>query len=313
MKRLLAAALVCVVSVLTACSNAENGNIAEDRRTILVTGATGTQGGAVARELIRRGYSVRGLTRNPRSERAQALKDIGVDMVKGDFDDAMSLAAAMRDVYGVFSVTLFWDYGFDKEIAHGRQMIDAAKRAGVKHFVFTSVAEADTGTGIPHFDSKYEIEKLLTASGLDYSIVRPVEFMNNIHYSKDRVMSGILADPRSAGRRHQWIAASDIGFFVGEMFDNPDEWMGKAIDIAGDEMTIGEYANVLSECLGVDVQYQQMPWEDFESALGEEMALMYRWFDQPGYRVDIAGLRERYPNLTTMQDYLEGLGWSAAE
>lgn len=310
MKKLLALILICAMPLFSACGSAED---AEERRTILVTGATGTQGGAVARELVKRGYDVRGLTRSPKSNRSQALEELGVEMVKGDFDDAMSLAAAMKDVYGVFAVTLFWQYGYDKEIAHGRQMIDAAKRAGVQHFVFTSVAEADSGTGIPHFDSKYEIEKLLLASGLNYSVVRPVEFMNNIHFSKERIMGGVLADPRSSDRRHQWIAASDIGFFVGEMFDNPEEWLGKAIDIAGDEMTIGEYAEVLSDCLGVAVRYEQMSWDEFEAASGEEMTLMYRWFDEPGYRVDVGALRERYPNLTSMRDYLEGLGWNAAE
>ncbi len=300
-------AAVLVLLAITACSKSTTGS--QQAKAILVTGATGTQGGAVARELVARGYEVRGLTRNPDSGRARALTDLGITMVKGDFDDAASLAAAMDGVHGVFGVTLFWDYGYDKEIEHGRRLIDAAKVAGVEHFVFTSVAEADTATGLPHFDSKYEIEKILRTSGLGYSIVRPVEFMDNLRYSEERILSGILADPRDAGRRHQWIAARDIGFFVGEAFDHPDEWLGKAVDIAGDEMTIGEFADVLSQSLGFEVSYQQVPWENFEQVLGEEMTLMYRWFDDPGYAVDIVALREKYPNLTTMQEYLSGLAW----
>ena len=279
--------------------------------TILVTGATGTQGGAVARELLARGFNVRGLTRSPNSEKAQLLTELGVTVVKGDYDDARSLAAAMQGVHGVFGVTIWGAYGTEKEVARGRQLIDAAKLARVEHFVFTSVAEAETQTGIPHFDSKYEVEKILYDSGLNYSIVRPVEFMNNIHYTKETVMGGVLADPRDSGKRHQWIAARDIGFFVGEMFDDPDKWLGQAINIAGDEMTIAEYAQVLSKCLSVDVEYQNMSWNVFEQTLGEEMTLMYRWFDDPGYQVDIAALRKEYPNLTSMEDYLNGLGWDA--
>ena len=299
---------VLLLLAIGACSGSDTGDTAQSK-TILVTGATGTQGGAVARELVSRGYDVRGLTRNPDSNRARALHEIGITVVKGDFDDAGSLAAAMTDVHGVFAVTNFWEHGYDREIAHGRQLIDAAKAAGVQHFVFTSVAEADTGTGISHFDSKYEIEKVLTRSGLGYSIVRPVEFMDNLRYSEERILSGILADPRDASRQHQWIAARDIGFFVGEAFDNPDDWLGAALDIAGDEMTISEFAELLSNALGFDVSYQQVPWENFEQLLGEEMTTMYRWFDDPGYSVDIESLREKYPNLTSMQEYVAGLAW----
>jgi uncharacterized protein YbjT (DUF2867 family) len=301
---------VLLLLIFAACSQSESGDAATSK-TILVTGATGTQGGAVARELLARGFNVRGLTRNPNSEKAQLLTELGVTVVKGDYDDARSLAAAMQGVHGVFGVTIWGPYGTEKEVEHGRQLIDAAKLARVEHFVFTSVAEAETQTGIPHFDSKYEVEKILYDSGLNYSIVRPVEFMNNIHYTKETVMGGVLTDPRDSSKRHQWIAARDIGFFVGEMFDNPDKWIGQSINIAGDEMTIAEYAQVLSECLNVDVEYQKMSWEVFEQTLGEEMTSMYRWFDDPGYQVDIAALRKEYPNLTSMEDYLNGLGWSA--
>jgi uncharacterized protein YbjT (DUF2867 family) len=201
-----------LIAMTVSCGS--SGNDSPDRRlSILVTGATGTQGGAVARELLARGYNVRGLTRSPKSDRAQALADLGVTVVKGDFDDAMSLAAAMRDVHGVFAVTSFWEHGFDREVAHGRQLIDAARLADVGHFVFTSVAGAETGTGLAHFDSKLEIEKILQKSGLNYSVVRPVEFMDNIRYTKQEVMSGTLGDPRDGSQSHQWIAASDIGFF----------------------------------------------------------------------------------------------------
>ena len=216
--------LLVVASLASACSGSDRSDAApQNGKLILVTGATGTQGGAVARELLDRGYEVRGLTRNPDSEHAQALTRLGVSMVKGDFDDAASLAAAMHGAYGVFAVTDFWEHGYDKEVIHGKRLIDAAKTAGIEHFVFTSVAGSNTNTGIPHFESKAEIEDYLRESGINYSIVRPVSFMDKFRYDRKKIMTGTYYDPRDSGKRHQWIAASDIGFFVGEAFDKPAE------------------------------------------------------------------------------------------
>lgn len=145
--------LTSVSLLAVACSKSETPT-PDAAKIVLVTGATGTQGGAVARELVDRGYAVRGLTRNPDSERATALTELGIEVVKGDFDDAASLNVAMEGVYGVFAVTNYWEHGFDREVAHGKQLVDAAEKAGIKHFVFTSVAGADAGTGLPHFESR---------------------------------------------------------------------------------------------------------------------------------------------------------------
>lgn len=278
-------------------------------KVILVTGATGTQGGAVARELLNRGYAVRGLTRNPQSDRAKAMSTIGVEVVQGDFDDGASLAAAMAGVHGVFAVTSFWEHGYDKEVRHGQQLVDAALAASVEHFVFTSVASADENTGIPHFDSKGKIEIYLRNSGIGFSIVRPVEFMDNVRYLRESILSGTYSDPRDPGRSHQWIASSDIAYMVGEAFDNPEEWLGQAIDIAGDQLTIAEFVDALSRAADVDVQYQRQTWAEYQAQSGEEMTTMLRWFDDIGYQVDIAALRGRYPKLLTYEQYLEKLDW----
>lgn len=300
--------LLLSAAVLAACTDRPTAD--PDARTILVTGVTGTQGGAVARELLGRGYNVRGLSRNPESERARAIEDLGVIVVKGDFDDAESLATAMQGVDGVFAVTDFWEHGYAKEVAHGRQLVDAAKLAGVAHFVFTSVAGADAYTGIPHFETKAEIETYLRDSGLDYSIVRPVAFMDSIRQQRRQIMTGSFFDPRDSGKRQQWIAARDIGFFVGEAFDRPEEWQGKALDIAGDEMSLAEYADVLSLTVGMDVHHQQITWSMFEAEAGEEITLMMRWFDEEGFNVDIESLRAKYPNLLTFEQYLLTQDWN---
>ena len=167
--------LMVIVVALCGCGN--EGSTDRDSQSakpiILVTGATGRQGGAVARELLDRGYQVRGLTRNTQSSRAQALVQLGLEMVKGDYDDVASLERALDGAYGIFGVTDFWEHGFEQEVQHGKNLIDAALRSNVQHFVFSSVASANQDTGIPHFDSKWEIEKYLRASAVPYTVVRP--------------------------------------------------------------------------------------------------------------------------------------------
>lgn len=297
--------------LVTGCT--DSGDAVDESQgapTILVTGATGTQGGAVARELLGRGFEVRGLTRNPGSERAQALAALGARMVQGNFDDVDSLVAAMAGADGVFAMTDFWEHGYDREVQHGRNLVDAAKAAGVDHFVYSSVASARDETGLPHFESKGEVEAYIQESGLTYTIVRPVEFMDNVRWARDMILDGHYVDPRGPDSSHQWIAVSDIGFFVGEAFSRPDDWAGRALDIAGDELTVGEYISSLAIASGVDVQHVQPSWEEYEQQAGEEMAHMMRWFDQQGYAVDVAALRERFPELLTQEQFLRSLDWS---
>ena len=278
-------------------------------KLILVSGATGRQGGAAARELLSRGYRVRGLTRNPESERAQQLARLGVEMVKGDFNDINSLNKATQGVYGVFSVQDFWEHGKQAEITQGINFADAAKRAGVTHFVYSSVASADKNTGIPHFDSKYEIEKHIKSIQLPYTIIRPVSFMENWEYSRSDIENGVIYGPQSAETLHQHISVKDIGRFVAEAFDNPDDWLGKSLDIAGDEHTQRELAQLFSQITGKEVNYVRMSWDEFEEQQGPEMTIMEKWFEDVGYSVDVDTLRSQYPWLGSLEQYLKENGW----
>lgn len=310
MKSSLAIVLLLASVLIAGCGGKGRENPGGGAKpVILVTGATGSQGGAVARELLKRGYKVRGLTRNPDSERADAMSRLGAVMVKGNFDDPASLAAAMDGAYGVFAVTDYWEHGYDGEVAHGRQLIDAAKAAGIGHFVFTSVESADIYTGVAHFESKGEIEAYLRESGINYSVVRPVEFMDNVQYMRADILSGVYFDPREPGKSHQWIAVSDIGFFVGEAFDNPEQWYGRELDIAGDQLTIAEFVDDLSRAAGLDVHHQQITWSAYEEQAGEDLTRMVRWFDEKGYGADVEALRQEYPNLLTYREYLQALDW----
>lgn len=299
-----------VVSIaLTACSQPEEPTGSTRSSPIVVaTGATGTQGGAVARELLERGYRVRALTRNTEQPAAAALRAAGAQVVQGNYDDGDSLRAAMQGAHGVFAVTDSAEHGAPREIDHGRALIYAAEDSGIAHFVFSSVASADENTGIAHFDSKYAIEEMLAESDLAYTVLRPVEFMDNWQrYSRDALRAGDYINPRDGSDMHQWIAASDIGFFVGEAFDNPDEWLGRTEELAGDEMSIDELVQVMSESLGHPVRHVQPEWAEYNANVSEDIATMYRWFATQGYAVNIEALRSRYPDLVRVRDYLETL------
>lgn len=183
-------------------------------QTILVTGATGNQGGAVARHLLQRGnFMVRAFVRDPNKPAAQALKQAGAELVFGDFSDRASLDRAMLGAVGVFSVQNFQD-GLDTEIRQGKAIADAAKAAGIKHFVYSSVGSAERKTGIPHFDSKFQVEEHIRAIGLPYTIMRPVFFFYNYNGMRPMVSKGTLGQPLNPETKLQQLSEEDYGEMV---------------------------------------------------------------------------------------------------
>jgi uncharacterized protein YbjT (DUF2867 family) len=306
-----------ILSLLLACNNSNAPEVSsvtaikieKPGKQILVSGATGRQGGAVVNALIDAGYKVRGLSRNPGSERARALAVRGVEMVKGDFNDIASLDAAMKDVAGVFLVTNFWEHGYEAEVQQGKNVVDAVKRAGIKHLVFTSVSNADDATGIPHFDSKYEIEQYILSSNVDYTILRPVSFMENWEYSRDKIIAGKISSPFSLATRVQQISVRDIGRFAALAFSQPENWKGRSLDIAGDEYTMKQVVKLFSQVTGSPVEFVQVSWEDFEKAQGKEMTIMDRWIDGVGYSASINLCRNELPDMFTLEEYIYQAGW----
>jgi uncharacterized protein YbjT (DUF2867 family) len=147
-------------------------------QTILITGVTGNQGGAVAQALQSSGFRLRGLTRKPESERAAALARRGVDVVKGDLDDEATLRRALAGAWGVFGVQNAAEAGVEREEAQGKRLAMLAREAGVQHYVYTSVGSADKQTGVPHFDNKWRIEETVRSLRFpSHVILRPVFFM----------------------------------------------------------------------------------------------------------------------------------------
>ena len=274
-------------------------------KVILVTGATGKQGGAVLRHLRDAGFPVRAMTRDPNQERARALVGHGTEVVRGDFNDPASLTRALDGVDGVFSVQTPMGQGVDAEVRQGIALADAAKRSRISHFVYSSVAAADQKTGIPHFDNKFRIEEHIRATGLRYTIFRPVFFMENWLGMRDGIEQGALALPLNPDTRLQMIAVEDIGAFVAMVFAHPGHWQGRAVELAGDELSMTELAQAFTRMAGREVRYEQVPWDRFEQQAGREITLMYKWFQEVGFHVDIPALRQEYPNLTGFERWLQ--------
>jgi uncharacterized protein YbjT (DUF2867 family) len=287
-----------------------NGQDAE--RLVLVTGSTGNQGGAVAGSLLDRGFSVRALTRDPDKPKARNLGERGAEVVRGDLDDRSSVDQALEGVYGVFSVQSFWETGYDREVRQGVMLADAAKAAGVAHFVYSSVGSAYRETGIPHFDSKREIEEHVRGSGLPYTILRPVFFMQNWEMMREPILDGTLAQPLDPDKPLQQVNIEDLGAFAAIALENPNGWIGREVDLAGDEPTMPDAAEAFSRVTGREVSYYQVPWDQLREQMGEEYAVMYEWFNEVGYEADIGALRSEYPELSTLEQYLRDHGWKNA-
>ena len=279
-------------------------------KTILVTGATGTQGGATARRLLARGWQVRALTRDPIKTEAQTLAGTGAEVVQGDLADRPSLDRALQGIYGVFSVGNFWEHGYEGEVRHGKNLADAAKAAGVEHFVYTSVGGAERNTGIPHFDSKREVEHYINQLGLPATFLRPVFFMDNwAKFSRPQLQDSILTISMALrpDKTLQMIAADDIGAFAALAFENPQEYIGKEIELAGDELTLPEVAEIWSRESGQPVRFVPMPLEQVRN-YDPESAKMLEWFNDTGYQADIPALRAVYPQLKTFETWLRTSG-----
>lgn len=273
-------------------------------RTILITGVTGKQGGAVAQALRGTGFHLRGLTRTPDSQRAATLAHHGIDIVKGDLDDEATLRRALAGAWGVFSVQNAGEAGAEREEAQGNRLAALAREAGVEHYVYTSVGSADKQTGVPHFDSKWRIEE--TVRDLTFPshvILRPVFFMENLP-APFSLQGSTLAWALGPGTKLQMIAVDDIGWFGARAFTHAAVLNRREIDLAGDVRTMPEAAEILTEALGRPIAFAQTPIEQVRQ-YSKEMASMLEWFDRVGYSADIAGLEHEFGRaLTKLPDWV---------
>jgi len=282
-------------------------------KTVLVTGATGRQGGAVIRHMLRNEWKLRALTRSPNAPAAQELRRQRVEIVQGDLEDPASLERAAGGVYGIYSVQDFWSVGAKREVDQGKNLAEAAKKAGVEHFVYSSVGGAERNSGIDHWESKWEIEKHIRKLGFPATILRPAAFMENYYIDQVEIgiLKGKLMDPIRADKPYQTIASEDIGAFAALAFERPKDFIGLELEIAGSELTNPEAAQVFSRVLGKPVKFRKLPMPTVRLVLGKEFYQMFRWFNEAGFKADIADLRRRYPevHLQNLEEWLHNEGW----
>ncbi|MEV4747881.1 NmrA/HSCARG family protein [Streptosporangium sp. NPDC049248] len=283
-------------------------------KVVLVTGATGKQGGATARRLLADGWQVRALVRDPSAEAAQALAGAGAELVKGDMRDRASLDAAAEGVHGVFSVQpTAAPPHFDDEVRCGVNVAEAALAAGVEHLVYTSVGGVDRDTGISHWDTKWEIEQHIRTLGLPYTILRPVMFMEN-HTSGPFGVFGEtplirIIPPHST---IQLIAVTDIGAFAGLAFADPGGYLGKAIELAGDELTRQQLVTAIEEAVGRPLSTEPVSPERLRET-GVNVDDVTRAESFGGWRADIPALRALHPDLMDFAAWLKREGRSRFE
>ncbi|MHC4925148.1 MAG: NmrA/HSCARG family protein [Planctomycetota bacterium] len=280
---------------------------------ILVTGATGQQGGATARELLAAGHKVFAMTRNPDGDAAQALAEAGAHLVQGDLDNEASLKAALEGMWGVYAVQNTWEAGVEGEEAQGKRIARLAKEAGVQHFVYASVGSAHEQTGIPHFDNKHRVEETIRDLGFpSFVIIRPVFFMDNLAspWFKPAIDEGNLAIGVKPDTPIQMIAVKDIGAYGRLAFEQHEELNGRAIDIAGDSLTPVEAAAALSTAAGREGAHFQVPIEQVRE-FSDDFATMLEWFDAVGYSADIDGNAEAFGiPATKFSDWASTVDWN---
>lgn len=280
---------------------------------IVVTGATGKQGGAVARELLGAGHRVRAMTRHPEGVAARALAVAGAEVVQGDFDDAASLRRVLEGAWGTFAVQNTWEAGVVKEEEQGIRYAEVAREMGVQHYVYTSVESAHLDTGIPHFDNKWRVEQRVRELRFpSWVILRPAFFMDNflLPNFKDGIKQGKLAVALEPTTPLQMIAVEDIGRFGRLAFDKWDRLNGRSLNLAGDELTMPEAAAIFTRALGRKVEFVQVPIQEIRS-FSEEYAVMLEWFDDTGYSADIEGTTGEFAiPPTRLADWVPRQDWS---
>ena len=289
-------------------------------KLVTIFGATGAQGGPVARALIARGgYRVRGVTRNPDSEKAKALKASGIEVVKANLDDATSVETAVQGAYGVFLIT---DYGGiftklqdpekakEQEIAHGKLVGDACKKAGVKHLVYSGLEVVLDIIGKPsqHFDSKGAIEKYLDEIGVPNTSTRYSFYFENYatFMRPQKQDDGTFSITMPMDGPMDGISVEDAGEAVASVFTNPSEFIGKKIGLSGDKLTITEYMEILSKVTGKTIKYNQVTPDQFAQfpfLLAPDLAAMYDFYSRGNPDRDRVLTRRLNPKVRRFEEW----------
>ena len=279
------------------------------RKTIVVTGATGLQGGAVTRHLLSEGWHVRGLTRNAASKQAQALAATGAEVVQGDMGDPASLRPVFEGAYGVYSVQNPFIGGPEAEVAQGKNVADVAKETGIQHLVYGSAGTGKKGTGVPSWETKLQVEDHIKELGLPATIVRPMALMELMTHKKFfpavgawHVMPILMGRSRKVG----WLCADDLGAIVARAFADPGRFIGQDLLLAGDVQSLAQCRAIFREVTGKNPSSFPMPVWLFKrfGFVGKDLTTMWNWLRTEEIPLDTVPTREIHPDALTVRDWL---------
>jgi uncharacterized protein YbjT (DUF2867 family) len=216
--------------------------------------------------------------------------------VRASLEDTAALVRALEAATSLFAMTTPFEEGTQAETRQGISAAEAAKAAGV-HLVFTSAASANRQTGIPHFDSKYEVEEHIARIGVRATVLAPVYFMENLYFGKEQLAKGIYATPLPPTRQLAQVAVADIGAVAVRLLEDPGRFAGKRFDVGSDELTGNDVLAIISRVTGRPFTYLQAPLDVIRQRMGEDGAKMYEWIDRVGYAIDRAALCREFPEI----------------
>ncbi|HEY5320649.1 MAG TPA: NmrA/HSCARG family protein [Galbitalea sp.] len=271
---------------------------------VAVIGATGQQGRSLVDALRELNVPVRALVRNPDSPAARSLHAAGTEVMKADQEDSQSLSDGLANIAAAFYMTTFeGPDGTAGEVRRGLAVADAAARANVPHVVYSSVGGAERETGIPHFESKFQVEKRLTTL-LPATILRPTFFMENLapQLAPNEEGEIVIRMPMPGDVPLQMIGVRDIGRTAARLLLEPSAIDGNAIEVAGDELTLDLVAARAGEAFGVPARFETIPLQ----YLGDEdLQAMFRWFAEgSAYQADLARSRSLLPDVSDLRSWL---------
>ena len=274
---------------------------------IAVTGATGRQGGAVTRELLREGWRVRALTRRPESPKARALSAAGAEVMRADMGDRAALRPALHGAYGVFSVQNPMISGHEAEIQQGKLVAEVAKESGVRHLVYGSAGTGQAGTGIPSWESKLQVESHMRGLDLPLTILRPMAFMELMTdkgyfppVSTWHLMPALMGASRPVG----WLSVEDLGAITGKVFAAPEEYLGQDLRLTSDVQTLDACRALYRDVIGKAPGRFPMPVWLFKRFVGSDLITMWSWLRTGQIEFDTTLTKTIYPTALTVRDWL---------
>ena len=305
-----------------------------DKKIIAIVGATGAQGGGLARAILddpESEFSVRAITRNPDSEKARGLAERGAEVVKGDVDDLESMKQAFDGAYGAFCVTSFWEYlSPEREKEQARTLAEAAKAAGLQHVIWSTLEDTREwlpleddrmpvlmgSYNVPHYDAKGESDHVFTDLGLPVTMLRTSFYWDNLIYFGMGPAKGpdgnLYLNLPMGEKKLPGIAAEDIGKAAYGIFKRGEEFIGKEVAIAGGHLTGEEMASTLSSVLGEEITYNAVPvdvYRSFDFPGAEDLGNMFQFkqdFEEKycGAR-DLEATRDINPSLQSFEKWAE--------